>query len=436
MTGKLLNLEAARHESRVLGSWLAGRDGAAARTGTAVALGENSSSSMTMDELTNLLGAAHRSSSGEAVTAETAMRVSAAYGCMSLVAGAIASLPIGIYERKGNDRDSADHDYWWMLNEKASDGWTSFDAWQAILLSKLSHGDGFGEWIRPSPFSNRVIGWKPLMRHTVVPFKSGKDVYYRVSPDDGPSYVLDRADVIHLSSLGFDGLTSPSPLTYAALEAIGTALAGQRHAGQFFASGANYDYALKTASKLDKNQLEQLKASLIARVQNGGRGPLILGGGLEPAQLSVNSKDAEILATRLFTVEEICRIFGVPPFMVGHTDKTTSWGAGVENMGIGFVRYTLQRHLTPAAQELNSKLWPVRQRYFVEHITAALERGDLKARYDAYRTALGRAGEQPFITADEIRRRENMPPNTNLKTNGGTSVEKPDPAPGEQQEAA
>lgn len=435
MTGKLLNLEARRHESRVLGSFLAGRDGGAARAGV-VALGENASSSLTMDELANLLGAAHRSSSGEAVTAETAMRVSAAYGCMSLVAGAIASLPLGIYERKGNDRDSADHDYWWMLNEKASDGWTSFDGWQAIILSKLSHGDGFGEWIRPSPFSNRVIGWKPLMRHTVVPFKSGKDVYYRVSPDDGPSYVLDRADVIHLSSLGFDGLTSPSPLTYAALEAIGTALAGQRHAGQFFASGANYDYALKTSSKLDAKQLEQLKASLIARVQNGGRGPLILGGGLEPAQLSVNSKDAEILATRLFTVEEICRIFGVPPFMVGHNDKTTSFGSGVENMGIGFVRYTLQRHLTPIAQEVNSKLWPIRQRYFVEHVTAALERGDVKARFDAYRTALGRAGEQPFMTADEIRRRENLPPNTELKTNGGTSAEQPDQAPGEQQEAA
>lgn len=435
MTGKLLNLEAARHDSRVLGSWMAGRDGAAERAGI-VALGENSSGSMSMGELANLLGAAHRSSSGAAVTAETGMRVSAAYGCMSLVAGAIATLPIGIYERKGNERDSADHDYWWMLNEKASDGWTSAAAWEAIILSKLSHGDGFGELIRPSYYSNRVIGWKPLPRHTVQPFKDGKVVRYRISPGDGPSYVLDRADIIHLPSLGFDGLTSPSPLTYAALEAIGTALAAQEYTGRFLAGGGNFDYALKTASKLDKTQLEQLKASLIARAQNGGRGPLILSGGLEPAQLSVNSKDAEILATRLFTVEEICRIFGVPPHMVGHTDKTTSWGSGVENMGIGFVRYTLQRHLTPIAQELNSKLWPVRERFFVEHITAALERGDIKARYDAYRTALGRAGEMPFMTADEIRRRENMPSNPNLKMNGGTSAQQPDKAPGEQQEAA
>lgn len=422
MTGKLLDLEAARHESRVLGSWLASREGAAERVGI-VALGENSSGSLTMNELANLLGAAHRSSSGASVTAETAMRVSAAYSCISLVAGAIATLPVGVFQRNGSERDKADHEYWWMLNEKASDGWTAAAAWEAIMLSKLSHGDGFGEWIRPSIYSNRVIGWKPLPRHTVTPFKDGEEVYYRISPSDKPSYVLNRADIIHLPSLGFDGLTSPSPLTYAALEAIGTALAAQEHAGRFFAGGANFDYALKTASKLDKTQLEQLKASLIARVQNGGRGPLILGGGIEPAQISVNSKDAEILATRLFTVEEICRIFGVPPHMVGHTDKTTSWGSGIEQQGIGFVRYTLQRHLTPIAQELNSKLWPVRQKYFVEHITAALERGDLKARYDAYRTALGRAGEMPFMDADEIRRLENMPPNPNLKMNGGADAQ-------------
>lgn len=433
MTGKLLNLEAARHESRVLSSWLAGRDGGAERAGVA-AIGENSSGTLTMTELANLLGAAYRSSSGEAVTAETAMRVSAAYACISLVAGAIATLPIGIYERKGNERDSADHDYWWMLNEKACDGWTASAAWEAVMLSKLSHGDGFGELLRPRYGTNRVIGWKPLARHTVQPFKDGKIVRYRITPDDGPMYVLERDDVIHIPSLGFDGLTSPSPLTYAALEAIGTALASQKHVGKFFSGGANFDYALKTASKLDKQQLELLKASLLARVHGGG--PLILGGGLEPAQLSVNSKDAEILATRLFTVEEICRIFGVPPFMVGHTDKTTSWGSGVENMGIGFVRYTLQRHLTPIAQELNSKLWPVRERYFVEHITAALERGDVKARFEAYRTALGRAGEQPFMTADEIRRRENMPSNPNLQTNGGTNAQQPDQAPGQQQEAA
>lgn len=232
--------------------------------------------------------------------------------------------------------------------------------------------------------------------------------------------------MIHLTSLGFDGLRSPSLITYAAREAIGTAIAGQKYTGRFFAGGASFDYALKTSAKLKQSQLDMLKASLLARLQNGGRGPLILDGGLEPAQLSVNSRDAEILATRLFTVEDICRFFGVPPHMVGHTEKQTSFGSGVEQQGIGFVRYTLERHLTPMAQELNRKLWPVRERYFVEHIRAALERADLKSRYEAYRIAMGRAGEMPWMDAAEVRRLENMPPNTSLTMNPAKSPKKDD----------
>lgn len=418
----IFNFSADPPGSRVLGSWLAGREGAAERAGI-VALGENSfEGGMTVNELANLLGAAHRSSSGAAVTKETAMRVSAVYGAVSLIAGAIATLPVGLYER--GERKKADHEYWWMFNEQACEGWTSAAAWEYLISSKLFYGDGFARLLRPSLLSSRVIGWEPLHPNCVEPFKKDGRVLYRVNPSGEAPYTLDSADMIHLPSLGFDGLRSPSPITYAAREAIGTAISSQEQSGKFFAGGANFDYALKTATKLNTAQLGELKASLIARAQNGGRGPLILSGGLEPAKLSVDSKDAEILATRLFTVEEICRILGVPPHMVGHTDKTTSWGSGIEQQGIGFVRYTLQRHLTPLAQELNRKLWPVRQKYFVEHITAALERGDLKGRYEAYRIAMGRAGENPWMDADEVRRLENMPSNDKLTTNAGQVPQK------------
>ncbi|AGW94607.1 hypothetical protein N234_31665 [Ralstonia pickettii DTP0602] len=419
--------------AKALGGWRAPPSAAAPAAieptlgpaGDVNALGENSFvDGMSMDELVNLLGASYRSSAGEAVTENTAMRVSAVYGCVSLLAGAICTLPIGVFERTGSDRQKADHEYWWLLNEQASENWTTAAALEYLISGKLFYGDGFARLLRPSAYSNRVIGWEPLHPLSVQPFKYEGRVLYRVTPSDGsPAYTLDSADMIHLPSLGFDGLRSPSPVTYAASEIIGTAIAAQKHAGKFFADGANFDYALKTDSKLKQTQLDALKASLLARLQNGGRGPLILDGGLAPAQLSVNSKDAEILATRLFTVEEICRVFGVPPHMVGHTDKTTSWGSGIESQGIGFVRYTLQRHLTPMAQELNRKLWPVRQRFFVEHITAALERGDLKTRYEAYRIAMGRAGEQPWMGADEVRRLENMPPNADLKLNGGASAQ-------------
>lgn len=411
-----MNLTARPQGSRVLGAWLSEREGAAERAGI-VALGENSTGSLNLSELTAMIGASSVSASGASVTADSAMKVSAVYGCVSLIAGAIATLPLGVFERTAEGRDKADHPYWWLFNEQAGEGWTSSAAIEYIISSKLFYGDGFGRLIRAK--GGRVLGWEPLHPLSVYPFRHDGKILYRVTKSGEAPYTLDSSDVLHLPSLGFDGLTSPSPITYAAREAIGTAISAQQFSGQFFAGGANFDYALKTATKLTAEQTNQLTASLRARAQNGPRGPLILSGGLEPAQLSVNSKDAEILATRLFTVEEICRVFGVPPHMVGHTDKTTSWGSGIESQGIGFVRYTLQRHLTPMAQEINRKLWPVRERFFVEHITAALERGDLKGRYEAYRIAMGRAGEMPFMDANEVRRLENMPPHENLPMNPG-----------------
>lgn len=413
------NMTAQAHGSRVLGDWIAGREGGAERAGL-LALGENevTTSGTTLGELTNLLGAQSRSVAGVRVTKETAMRVSVVYAAVSLVAGAIASLPISIYER--GSREKVDHDYWYLLNENAGGVWSAFTFWEYLMSSKLFEGDGFAELVRSSVRSSKIIALKPLHPLSVDPFKKGDKVLYRVNPSDGgPAYTLDSADMLHIPSLGFDGLRSPSPITFAGREAIGSAIAAQDHSSRFFAGGANFDYALKAPGRLSDKQLGDLKTSLLARAINGGRGPLILSGGLEPAQLSINSKDAEILATRLFGVEEISRILGVPPHMIGHTDKQTSFGTGIEQQGIGFVRYTLQRHLTPIRQELNRKFWPVRERLFLEHVVEALERADLKTRYEAYRIAMGRAGEQPWMGADEVRRRENMPPNATLQRNPG-----------------
>ncbi|RYF73966.1 MAG: phage portal protein [Comamonadaceae bacterium] len=426
-----LELTAKQHTSRVLGDFIANRDGAAGRAGL-VALGENTveTGTLNLTELASLLGAASRSAAGVPVTKETAMRVSVVYAAVSLVSGAIASLPLGIYERES--RKKAEHDYWFLLNERASDGWSAFSFWEYLISSKLFHGDGFGRLIRSSVRSSRIIGMEPLHPQSVDPFRHQGRVLYRVSPIDGsPAYTADSADILHLPSLGFDGLRSPSPITFAGREAIGAAIAAQDYAGRFFASNANIDYALKTANRLTTAQLTELKVSLLARAANGGRGPLILSGGLEPAQLSINSKDAEILATRMFSVEEISRLLGVPPHMIGHTSKSTSFGTGIEQQGIGFVRYTLQRHLTPCAQEINAKFWPVREKLFVEHVVEALERADLKTRYEAYRIAMGRAGEQPWMGADEVRRRENMPANPSLQQNPGVAGKDNDEKPTE-----
>lgn len=411
----------------LLDDWLASRGpDAARRAGVPVVHAENHvSSNLTVDELAKVLGMGATTHAGVPVSRETAMRVATVYACVSLVAGAIATLPLGIYERDGDERRKVGHEYWWLFNEQANDDMTSAAAWEYMITAKLFEGDGFAELLRPSVVSSRIIGWQPLHPQRVQPLRDESGtLYYRVHPPGGgAAYTLDAADMIHLPSLGFDGLRSPSPITYAAREAIGTSIASEAYSARFFAEGATFDYALKTAAKLGPDQLDALRTSLLARLTGGAgrRSPLILTGGMEAQALSITPQDAALLPTRLFGVEEICRVFGVPPYMVGHTEKVSSWGSGIEHQGIGFVRYALQRHLTPIAQELNRKLWPTRARYFCEHVTAALERGDVKSRSEAYRIALGRAGEQPWLTANEVRRLENLPPDDTLQRNPGQS---------------
>lgn len=437
MSARVFNLQAKPHQANTLMRWMEGNTGAAQRAGLQPAVqaaGENAvTSNLTAEQLMQVLGAGWGSAAGAAVTPDTALRVATVYACVNLLSGAVASLPVAIFERQtGRNRAEVDHEYWWFLNEQANEDMNAFTAWQYLISSKLLYGDGIGELLRPSKSSSRVIGWKPIHPLRWQPFVSTESssrgrLYHRITPALGDPYVLDPADVIHLPSLGFDGLTSPSPITYAAREVVGTALAAENYTAKFFSGGAAFDYALKTASKLDKAQLEALHASLMLRNNQpgGARSPLILSGGLEPAQLSVNAKDAEILGTRLFGVEEICRIFGVPPYLVQHQQKDASRGTGLEEMGSSFVRFALQQLLTPAAQELNRRLWPTRSRYFAEHVTAALERGNQKTRFESYRIALGRAGEEPFMSVDQIRRLENMAPDSTLTRNQGSAANEP-----------
>jgi HK97 family phage portal protein len=139
--------------------------------------------------------------------------------------------------------------------------------------------------------------------------------------------------------------------------------------------------------------------------------------------------EMQLLESRKFQIEEICRIYGVPPFMVGHTEKTTSWGSGVESMGIGFVRYTLRPTLTRFETELNRKLF--RQgRKCIRFDTADLERADIKTMMEAIRVGLGRAGERPIITQNEGRRMMRLADMPGGDTLEPTPAANPQPSPG------
>ncbi|MFQ3230870.1 phage portal protein [Reinekea sp.] len=353
------------------------------------------------------------SAAGLAVNEQTAMSVGAVYACVRLIAGAISGLPIPIYQHTEDGREKVDHPYGWLINTEPNPMWLSSTFWQYIVKSKLLHGDGFAAIYRKGAEVQEII---PLDPRIVEPEKKNGYLIYWVFPNDSDPFWLHQDDVLHFSGLGYDGLRSLSPLKSAARDAIGLSLATTDFSSQFFANGAKPDFAIKAEGKLTDDTVRQLRQTWME--QHSGRNrhlPAILPQGIDIKELTMSAEDAQLLGSRQFQVIDIARIFGVPPFMIGETDKTSSWGTGVESMGIGFVKYTLKPHLDGIEKELRRKLFRrggPNEKYFPEFNVDGLMRGDSKAQSEYYGKALGGSSGPGYMTVNEIRKLQNLPPVT------------------------
>lgn len=358
--------------------------------------------------------------SGYAVSEHTAMSVGAVYAAVGLIAGAVQSIPLAIYKRIPDGKESVDivsdsraANLWWLLNEQPHRAWSASVFWEYMVASLLLCGDAFALVERNGSTPATIRPYHPnqvtVERSTI---QGDAGLMYTFREHDGRIFSRTQDDVLHIPGLGFDGLRGLSPIKYAAKNAIGTALAAEDYSGRFFSNGARPDILITLTKGMTSEQVSLFRETWNARFGGAARShmPAILTGDAKVENLTLNAEDTQIIATRRFQIEDIARIFGVPPHMIGSTDKATSWGTGIEHQSIAFVRYTLQRHLTKIEQELNRKLFPRSLRWFAEFKTEGLERGDLKSRYEAHRIALGRAGEPGWKTPNEIRKIENDAP--------------------------
>jgi HK97 family phage portal protein len=351
---------------------------------------------------------------------QAALSVSAVHACVQLIAGAIASLPMHIYRRAPDgDRDRLPNDdLWWTLNEQFAPRWPAAAGWSFLVGSKLLHGDGFAEIVRGP--AGRIAGLVPIHpnRVRVIATPDGSRLVYEIQPDktiESPSpeaakmRILDQDDMLHVPGFGFNGLRGLSPLRHALRVSGRLAISAQDFSARFLDNMARPDYALKAAGNLTQAQIDRLRDMLEQQHRgplNGGK-PMILEGGLDIKTLTMPLEEMQLLETRKFQVEEIARIYGVPGFMIGYTDKTTSWGSGVEAMGVGFVRFTLRDHLNAFQNEINRKFFRTASRV-AEFDTTELERADTKSLFESLRVALGRAGEPAFMSVEEVRSVLNM----------------------------
>lgn len=361
-------------------------------------------------------------SSGYAVTDYTSMLVSTLYACLTKIAGAVLQLPVHEYQQAtGGDRERVlpATPLWWMLNEQPIAHWTAASWKEWIVKCVHLRGDQHTEIERSTApnAGGKVTGLRPHhpdavhSRYYVVDgdVRIAYDVY---DPIRDLAYTLDQDDMLHFSGFGFDGRRSLSVVQYAARNALGNELAAGDYMGKSIGQGALPKIALTYPNKMDPKQTDLLRKSFVAAYGNGptqDRFPLILTEGGSATPLSLSPVDMDLLASRKLTRGQICEACGVPPVLIGDSEKNTSWGTGIEQIVLGFVKFTLQPHLCRWAEELNRKLYRRAGRY-VEYELDALLAGDTKAQSEAFRFAIGGPGSgDGWMSVDEVRSLKNLP---------------------------
>jgi HK97 family phage portal protein len=227
-----------------------------------------------------------------------------------------------------------------------------------------------------------------------------------------------------------------SVITWAARQAVGLSLATEQHGAKLFSNGARLGVVLKHPKSLSKEAQTRLKYQFdqqYSGLSNAFKS-MVLEEGLDVSNISMTSEDAQFLETRRFQVEDVARFFGVPPHMIGHTDKQTSWGSGVEQTTLGFLIFTIIPWLTRFEQEFNRKLFP-RSPFYAQFKHQGLMRGDSSARANYYASG----HQNGWLTTNEIRKAEDLPSvpggdqlyvQTNLAPLGKLPVAEPALGPG------
>lgn len=405
-----LNLEAKQYESKVLRDFVRAR-GAESRINNVALV--KSSDNEGVRELFAPIG----STSGYPVTDVSAMRVSTVYACLAKLGGAISQLPIEHYRMNGVDerRQLPRGDLWYLLNETPSAAWTAASWKEWIIKCVALRGDQHTEIVRSKAASSygNIIGFKVHHPDAVYARRLGDRLVYDIADiTTGKTYTIDQDDMLHFTGFGFDGLRSLSMIQYAARNAISNSLAASDYAGKSIGEGAMPQIAIGYANKMSEDAQRILRNSFVETYSgtSSRKLPLVLTEGAQVHELSISPVDMQLLESRRFEREDICQAMGVPPVLIGENEKTSSWGTGIEQITLGFVKFTVKPHLVRWTEELNRKLFR-NAGPFVEFDLDALLRGDSKAQSEAFRAALGGPGSgDGWMTVNEVRRLKNLPP--------------------------
>lgn len=351
------------------------------------------------------------SAAGKRVNERSAMQMTAVYSCVRILAEAVAGLPLHLYRYKedGGKEKALDHPLYLLLHDEPNPEMSSFVFRETLMTHLLLWGNAYAQIIRNG--RGEVMALYPLMPDRMAVDRDDKgQLYYEytTSADDAPiskgSIVrLKPSDVLHIPGLGFDGLVGYSPIAMAK-NAIGLAIATEEYGSKFFANGAQPSGVLEHPGTIkDPQRVRNSWMSQFGGSANSNK-IAVLEEGLKYTPISISPEQAQFLETRKFQINEIARIFRVPPHMVGDLEKSSF--SNIEQQSLEFVKYTLEPWLVRWEQSIQRTLFSAdeKKRYFVRFNVEGLLRGDYASRMNGY--AVGR--QNGWMSANDIRELENL----------------------------
>ena len=355
-----------------------------------------------------------RTTSGKPVNERTAMQTTAVYACVRILAEAVASLPLHVYEYQddGGKKLVHEHPLYYLLHDEPNPEMTSFVFRETLMSHLLIWGNAYAQIIRDG--AGRVLGLYPLLPDKMEVQRDDRgNIYYVYSrnSDENPMFKeygnikLKAEDVLHIPGLGFDGLIGYSPIAMAK-NAVGMTLACEEYGASFFANGANPGGVLEHPGVLkDPSKVRESWNSVYRGVNNAHK-IAVLEEGMKYQQIGIPPEEAQFLETRKFQINEIARLYRIPPHMVGDLDKSSF--SNIEQQSLEFVKYTLDPWVIRWEQSLQRSLLLPREKgkYFIKLNVDRLLRGDYQSRMNGY--AVGR--QNGWFSANDIREMENMNP--------------------------
>ena len=349
--------------------------------------------------------------SGKPVNEHTAMQMTAVYSCVRILAEAVAGLPLHLYKytASGSKEKALSHPLYFLLHDEPNPEMSSFVFRETLMTHLLLWGNAYAQIIRNG--KGEVIALYPLMpnRMSVDRDYSGALYYtYTRYSDEAPTMngmtvTLRPSDVLHIPGLGFDGLVGYSPIAMAK-NAIGMAIACEEYGAKFFANGAAPGGVLEHPGTIKDPQKVRDSWNAAYQGSSNSHRVAVLEEGMKYQPIGISPEQAQFLETRKFQINEIARIFRVPPHMVGDLEKSSF--SNIEQQSLEFVKYTLDPWVIRWEQAISRALLRPDEKklYFAKFNVDGLLRGDYVSRMNGYATAR----QNGWMSANDIRELENL----------------------------